>query len=98
MFSFLYGRGLYYKYSVQNFQKTSEETRSSDIKQHQNCVTLWNKMLTHEEVIMIVKLWGVDRHHLRSDYHSEFNSWSFCLKSFFFYETYPYSSVYKTMH
>ncbi len=36
-------------------------TRSSYIKQHQNCVKLWNKMLTNEEVIMTVKLWDADR-------------------------------------
>ncbi len=53
---------------------TCNLTRSFDIKQHQNCVTLWNKMLTSEEVIMTVKLWGVDRLHLCFDYHSEYNS------------------------
>ncbi len=52
-------------------------TLSSDVKQHQNCVTLWNKMLTNEEVIMTVKLWGVDRLHLCLDYYSEPNSYSF---------------------
>ncbi len=52
-------------------------TLSSDVKQHKNCVTLWNKMLTNEEVIMTVKLWGVDQLHLRLDYHSEPNSYSF---------------------
>uniref|UniRef100_A0A671P6R3 Coiled-coil domain containing 169 n=1 Tax=Sinocyclocheilus anshuiensis TaxID=1608454 RepID=A0A671P6R3_9TELE len=31
-------------------------TRSSDIKQYQNCVTLWNKMSTNEEVIMTVNI------------------------------------------
>ncbi len=77
-------------------------TRSSDIKQHQNCVTLWNKMSTNEEVIMTVKLWGVDRLHLCFDYiilnpiHSL--SFSFLFKMlfislFFIYETYPHSSV-----
>ncbi len=34
-------------------------------------------MSTNEEVIMTVKLWGVDRLHLRFDYHSESNSYSF---------------------
>ncbi len=40
---------------------TCNRTRSSDIKQHQNCVRLWNKMSTNEEVIMTVKLWDVDQ-------------------------------------
>ncbi len=53
---------------------TCNQTRSSDIKQHQNGLTLWNKMSTNEEVIMTVKLWGVDRLHPRFDYHSESNS------------------------
>ncbi len=34
-------------------------------------------MSTNEEVIMTVKLWGVDRLHLCFDYHSESNSLSF---------------------
>ncbi len=46
---------------------------SSDIKQHQNCVTLWNEMSTNEEVIMTVKLWGLYQLHLRFDFHSESN-------------------------
>ncbi len=66
-------------------QNTSEEetettdasmcnlTRSSDIKQHQNCVRLWNKMSTNEEVIMTVKLQGADRLHTFDSY-SESNS------------------------
>ncbi len=70
-----------YTSSVQNLQKnTSEEeteatdastynlTRPSDIKQHQNCVTLWNKMSTNKEVIKTVKCQGVDRIHLHFDY------------------------------
>ncbi len=70
----LYGRGTstHLLYSFYPPKNTSEEeteptdastchlTRSSDIKQHQNCVTLWNKNVTNEEVIMTVKLWGVD--------------------------------------
>ncbi len=28
---------------------------------HQNCVTLWNKLSTNEDVIVTVILWGVDR-------------------------------------
>ncbi len=55
---------------------------------------------------MTVKLWGVDRLHLRFDYHSEsihslFSAFcsKFCLFLYFFtHETYPYSSVYKKMH
>jgi len=83
VFLLLYGRGCY----TSEFQKnTSEEetettdactcdlTRSSDIKQHQNCVMLWNKMSTNEEVIKTVKLWGVDRLSLHFDYHSVSNS------------------------
>ncbi len=53
---------------------TCNLTRTPDIKQHQNCVTLWNKMSTNEEVIMTVKLWGVDQPHLCFDYLSESNS------------------------
>ncbi len=53
---------------------TCNLTHSSDIKQYLNCVTLWNKILTNEEVIMIVKLWGVTRLHLHFDHHSESNS------------------------
>ncbi len=88
VFSLLYGRGALVHILCTEFPKnTSEEekettdastcnlTRSSDImKQHQNCVKLWNKMLTNEEVIMTVKRWGVDRLHLRFDYHSESTS------------------------
>ncbi len=61
---------------VRNLDDTSTHnlTQSSDIKQHQNCVTLWNKMLTNEDVIMIAKLWGADWLHLHFDYHSESNS------------------------
>ncbi len=55
---------------------------------------------------MTVKLWAVDRLHLRFDYHSEsihslFSAFcsKFCLFLYFFtHETYPYSSVYKKMH
>ncbi len=112
-FSLLYGRRCLYTSSVQNFQRnTSEEekettdtstcnlTRSSDIKQHQNCVTLWNKTSTHEEVIMTVKLWDVGR---RFDYGLLFFRFtvffSFLFKMLFIslflfiYETYPDSSV-----
>ncbi len=53
-------------------------------------------MSTNEEVMMTVKLWGVDRLHLRFDYHSESNSYSFFsflfkmlfISLFFIYETY----------
>ncbi len=113
VFSLLYGRGCYYTSSVQNFpqKNTSEEetettdastynlTRSSDIKQHQNCVMLWNKMSTNEEVIMTVKLWGVDRLHLRFDYiilnpiHGLFLFKMLFISLFFIYETHPHSSV-----
>ena len=41
-------------------------TRSSDMKQHQ--------MSTDKEVMITVKLWGVDQLHLHFDYHSESNS------------------------
>ncbi len=47
---------------------TCNLTHSSDIKQYLNCVTLWNKILTNEEVIMIVKLWGC--------YSTPFTFWS----------------------
>ncbi len=114
VFSLLYGRGCWYTSSVQNFQKnTSEEetettdastcnlTWLSDIKQHQNHVTLWNKMSTNEEV-MTVKLWGVDRLHLHFDYHSEYNSVFFQLFFFkmylflyFLFMKHPHSSVLK---
>ncbi len=79
---------------------TCNLTRSSDIKQHQNCETLWNKISANEEVIMTVKHWGVDRLHLRFDYHSESNSLSFfslllIVLIIFIYETNPHSSVFK---
>ncbi len=53
---------------------TCNLTHSSDIKQYLNCVTLWNKILTNEEVIMIVKFGVVTRLHLHFDHHSESNS------------------------
>ncbi len=55
-----------YTSSVQNFQKQNKWRRNQNnrffhvLKQYQNCVMLWNKMLTTQEVIMAVKLWGVD--------------------------------------
>ncbi len=59
-------------------------------------------MSTNEEVIMTVKLWGVDRFHLRFDYHSESNSLSFFsflfkmlfISLFFIYETFPHSCIF----
>ncbi len=55
-------------------------------------------MSTNEEVIMTVKLWGIDRLHICFDYHSEYNSLSFFsfllfISLFFIYENYPHSSV-----
>ncbi len=73
-------------------------TQSSDIKPHQNCIMLWNKMLTNEEVIMTVKLWGVDRRFnyiILNPMHSLFSAfcWTFLFLLFWIYETYPHSSV-----
>ncbi len=75
---------------------TCNLTHSSDIKQYLNCVTLWNKILTNEEVIMIVSF-GVllDSIYILiiilNPIHSLF--FSFLFKMIFIYETYPHSSV-----
>ncbi len=75
-------------------------TLSSDVKQHKNCVTLWNKMLTNEEVIMTVKLWGVDRQVetyvliiILNPIHILFQLFVQNVVYLFIYETYPHSSV-----
>ncbi len=104
------GASTHLLYRISTQKNTSEEekettdtstcnlTRSSDIKQHQSCVTLWNKMSTNEEVIMTVKLWGVDRLHyvliiILNPIHSLFFSSGQNVVYFFIYETYPHSSV-----
>ncbi len=57
--------------------------------------------ITNEEVIMTVKLWGVDRLHLLFDYHSEYNSYQLFDQDlvyffiFIFIETYPHSKIIK---
>ncbi len=43
------------------------------LKQHAS-TCIMNKMSISEEIIMTVKLWGVDRLNLHFDYHSESNS------------------------
>ncbi len=74
---------------------TCNLTPSSDIK----LCNVMNK-ISPMKVITTVKLCGVDRLHLRIDYHSESIHISFLFKIclFLIYETFPHSSVYKKMH